>query len=149
MKQIEKFITQLKLVFIVFGDIFDPNDFTKKIGISPSNTWVKGDSVTSHQKLKSNRVSLKRKESAWEFSIDFIETLDFGDLSKQFVNKFESKLDLIKKYVEKNNLETTLNVVVEIANGETPSLNLSKEFVSMMNHFGAEVDFDVYVLEDE
>ncbi|ELR71940.1 hypothetical protein C900_02125 [Fulvivirga imtechensis AK7] len=149
MKQAHTFVTQLKLTLVVFGDPFNPIDFTKDIGVEPSDSWLKGDLIDTYMELRKGKSMQKRKESAWEYSIGFISSLDFSELTLQFERIFEGKTGAIKKYVENNQLEVTVNAVIEIANGETPSLNLSKEFISFIHDLGAELDFDLYLLEDE
>lgn len=149
MKQINKFVTQIKLIFVVFGDVFNPEKFTKQVGILPSNTWVKGDEITTNSKFRRDGQSPQRKESAWEYSIDFIETLDFNDVAIQFEKTFGDKKGDIRNFIQENNLESSVNVVVEIAEGNVPSLNVSKNMICVLGEIGSELDFDIYVLESE
>jgi hypothetical protein len=146
----DKFITQIKLIFIVFGISFEPHDFTKNIGIKPTNFWKKGDQIKTNTSLrKDNRFLPTRKESAWEYSLGFFETLDFQEVSKKFENIFLSKTEFIKKYIEENKLTAKVDIVVEIANSQTPSLYLDKQFVSLVYSLGAEIDIDTYIFQNE
>ena len=149
MKKIEKFVTQIQLNFVVFGDVFNPKDFTEHIGISPSNTWVKGDEITTYAKFRKGNEFPRRKESAWEFTVGFIETLDLDDLTLQFEKTFGNKKSVIRNFIQKNDLDSTVGIVVEIAEGNVPSLNVSKNIISVLGEIGSELDFDIYVFEDE
>lgn len=149
MKQKNKFVTQIKLVFVVFGDVFNPENLTALLNISPSNTWKKGDGLEMNSKFRKDVQIPKRKESAWEYRIDFIETLDFHDVSIRFEKTFDNKLDIIRKFIYENDLDATVNIVVEIAAGNVPSLNIPKTMISALSKIGSELDFDIYVLEHE
>jgi hypothetical protein len=120
--------TQIKLIFLVFGDSFIQDDFTNLIGVKPSSTWNKGDDLKIGNEFKRTKSTHKRKDTAWEFTEGYKKTLDFEDLTKRFEELFSSKASILKSFTEKYNLSLTVNVVVEIVNEETPSLSLSKEF---------------------
>ncbi len=146
----DQFTTKIKLIFIVFGSSFEPEDLTKLIGVSPTKFWKKGDQIKSNISLRIDNINLPvRNESGWEYSFGFLETLDLQDVLRGFENLFLSKAERIKEFTEKHNLDSTVNVVVEIANAQTPSLNLNKKNISLLYSLGAELDIDTYILEDE
>lgn len=143
-------MTQIKLIFVVFGKFFFPEELTKLINIKPSNTWKLGDEIrTNISYRKKNAQFPQRKESGWEYSSDFVKTLDFNEVSSSFEFLFLDRAKILKDYIEKNNLEASLNVVVEIANNQVPSLNFSKKLISLIHTLGAELDIDTYILEEE
>lgn len=144
------FVTQIKLLFIVFGGSFDPQTLTKAISVTPTNVWKKGDKIKSNIFLRRDNKPLPvRSESGWEHSFGFLETLDFQDVSKLFIDVFAPKAELLKSFIEENNLEVTVNVVAEIADGQTPSLHLNKELISFIYYIGAEIDIDTYLFEND
>ena len=139
-----KFNTQLKLIFSIFGDDFDPNELTNYIGIKPTSQWCKGDDIYTNVKI-----SRKRKETCWEFTEGFVQTWKFEELTKKYEKLFAEKFDNIKFFVAKRNLKLKLECIVEIADERTPSLYISKSFISILNYLNADFDFDIYILTNK
>jgi len=145
----EKFVTQIKIILSVFGDVFDPENLTQKTGISPTAYWKKGDIIPPIKGLrrKSSVVSV-RKESAWNYSTGFIQTLFFEQVSEVLINSLGGRIMLLKDYVEKENLDIKIYVVIEIADEHKPALYFDKKFLKMVNELEAEIDVDLYILNN-
>nr|WP_299170376.1 DUF4279 domain-containing protein [uncultured Allomuricauda sp.] len=133
----------MKIVLSIFGDSFNPEEFSELIGIEPTDLWNKGEELSRRES------SIKRKESAWEYSTGFVQTLFFNEMSKIIMEKFGEHTLKIKNYAEEEGLEMKMDVVVEIVDNQAPSLNISKDLISFSNIIGAEIDFDIYILENE
>jgi hypothetical protein len=129
--------TKIKIIFSIFGDIFNPISFTKYIGIEPAEFWYKGDEIPA-------RNNLFRKESSWHYTIGFVETLFFDEVSKIFLEIFEPKIEKIKEYTEVNKLDVKIFVVIEMGKQETPALFFDKQFLNAVNKLNAEIDIDLY-----
>lgn len=144
------YVTQIKVILSVFGDIFNPKRFSEYIGVSPTDFWVKGDEIPQRKGLvrRENSKPL-RKESSWEYSTGFIQTLHFDSVSKIILEKFDEHTLRISNYIQEQGLEIKMDVVVEIVDNQSPSLSLSKSFISFLHKVGSEIDFDIYVLENE
>lgn len=127
-------MTKIKLIYTVFGDLLNPNLFTEIANLSPTSFWFKGDIVPNR------KVNLTRKETCWEYSIDFIQTLYFDDIASLFVQYFNPKLDDIVKYISENNLETKVDIVVEIVDSEKPAIFFDKNFMDMIVKMNGEID---------
>ena len=129
--------TQIKLIFSIFGKEFNPIDFTKYIGIEPSEFWFFGDSIL-------NRTELFRKESSWNYSIGFVETLFFEELSKSYLNIFQNKMEDIKKFMDLNKLNAKIYIIIEMAEEETPAIYFDRFFLNTLDRLDAEIDMDFY-----
>jgi hypothetical protein len=130
--------TQIKLIFSIFGDYFDSQEFGKLVNLIPSNTWIKGDSLT-------NRKGLIRKETAWEYSIGFYQTLFLEEILDVFIQKFSPHSEVIVNYIKQYNLETKIDIIVEIVNDEKPSLFFEKAFLNLLSKMKGEIDIDLYI----
>ena len=128
---------QIKIIFSIFEDTFNPIDFTEYIRIQPSNYHIKGDEIP-------NRNGLLRKESAWNYTTGFIQTLFFEDVAKIYLEIFENKINDIKDYVDRHELEVKIYVVVEIGDEETPALYFDKPFLKTVHRLNAVIDIDMY-----
>jgi hypothetical protein len=146
----EKFSTQIKLIFVIFGDVLLPDEITNLLKVHPTNFWIKGDPIPLQKGLlrHDDKVPI-RQESAWEFSLDFIKTLDVDIVLDQFERVFENKISILKDYILENKLETSLNIVVEIADEETPSIHFNKRIIKLCEALGAEIDIDIYLLNND
>ncbi|RCW31950.1 DUF4279 domain-containing protein [Marinilabilia salmonicolor] len=143
-------LSQMKATLSVFGEKFSPKNFSTYIEINPTEIWNKGDEILSRSGLE-RKTSTKRfrKEFAWEYSLGFIETLYFDEIANKLESIFRSKALFIKSYIEKHNLNSKIEVVVEIKKDQVPSLFLSNSFISFLNDLGAEIDFDLYIVDNE
>ena len=146
----ENYVTQIKIILTIFGDLLIPEKFTELISIIPTNFWNKGDKIPPRKGLirKDSKVPL-RKESAWEYSTGFIKTLDSEEVSKQIDTVFGDKIVFLKQYIKENNLEVVLNVIVEIVDHHIPSIHFNKKMIQLCNELNAEIDIDMYLLDND
>lgn len=135
-------MTKIKLTFAIFGDLLNPKLFTEIVKLSPTSFWFKGDAIPNR------KPGLTRKETCWEYSFGFIHTLFFDDVTNLFVQHFNQHLEDIIKYINKNNLETKIDVIVEIINDEKPALSLDKDFISLVVKMNGEIDIDLYYIDE-
>lgn len=142
--------TQIKLILRVFGDIFDPESLSKAIKIAPTKSWNKGDEIHLQKGLytKNGKILLKR-ESVWQYSTGFVETLNSEDVSNQFEEIFKDKILELKKYIDSNKLDVVFDVVVEIVDDQVPGIHFNKSFLNITNQLGAEIDIDMYLLTNQ
>lgn len=134
-------MTQIKLIFSVFGDLLDHRSFSKLSGIEPTAFWDKGDVVP-------NRKKILRQETCWEYSTGYIGTLDVQILCVNFFQKFKPNAEEIISYIGQNDLETKFDIVVEIKNNQIPSLSFNVEFLELVAKLNGSLDIDLYVLDE-
>ena len=146
----EKYCTQIKIILSVFGDVFDPLTLSEYIKISPTYFWNKGDEISQRKGLirKSTRVPL-RKESAWEYSTDFVKTLYLDEVSKIIIEKFGQKIPEMNKYIYKKGLDIKIDIVVEIVDNQIPAMTFNRDFLKLANQLEAEIDIDVYLISND
>jgi len=135
-------MTQIKLLFAVFGDLLMPEVLGDILKLSPTSFWHRGDLVPNRKN------GLVRKETCWEYSLSFIQTSNFEDVSNQFLKLIIPNLNLLEKYICKNKLKTKIDIVVEIVNDEKPSLCIDKNLMDVMLKLNGEIDIDLYYIEE-
>ncbi|WP_052259346.1 DUF4279 domain-containing protein [Flavobacterium sp. KMS] len=133
--------THIKLIFSIYGDVFNSNEFTELVGISPTACWNKGDLIKNNKKEK------KRIESAWEYSINNIETIYFEEISDEFVKLFNEKVEKILLFKKKNKLAIKFDIVLEIVKDNGVVMSFNRDFLEVVNRLGAEIEIDTYVLD--
>lgn len=134
--------TKIKLELAVFGGLLDPKLFNNIIGVDSTGYWYEGDEIPG------NKLNLKRKETAWHYAIDFIETFDIEEIIKKFIEVFSDKIYLISDYLNKYKAEAKVYFVIEIWNEESPSVYFDKKFLNLINEIKAEIDIDLYYLNE-
>lgn len=135
-------MTRIKLTFSIFGDLLDLSYLNTFLNVKPTAYWHKGDRVPNRKN------GLLRHETCWQFSNDYTPTLSFEEVSREFIGRLNSDLDLLSKYINNNNLESRLDVAIKIINGETPSLSIYKNLMDVMILLNGEIEIDLYVLDE-
>lgn len=124
----------------VTGGDFDPEEVTNALGIKPTKTWRVGDPIQN--------TLLKRKHNGWSFATPRQESLDLGKQIRELLRELEPKFSSIAALRERVGLDVEVSCAVYIY-GETPSMHLDRETLSMVERLGAEIDFDLYVYVEE
>lgn len=132
----EEYPTCLKLVVTVMGDKLDSVHFSELVGISPTNSWLKGDDTTQYL------YSLGRKKTCWQYELDNLITRDLAPLVDLFKESFGTKVDIISKYIQENDLMMELDVIADINYGVIPSYYMDKEFMSLLVQMNADINFE-------
>lgn len=133
-------MTKIKIVFTVYGDNLEPNEFSKLCKQVPSSFGFKGEQI------KGRKVNLLRKETFWEHTIGFNNTFILENITKKFEKKFNPVIEEISMYLDNNNIESKVYVVVEFSKEEMPSLFLGQNFLNLISKIKAEIEFDLYCI---
>jgi hypothetical protein len=133
-------MTQVKLITSIFGDSLDVEALSEIIGLSPTAFWKKGDQIPNR------RQGLLRKETCWEYSFEFIQTLFLDDVYNLFIELIQPNIALVEKYIRENRLETKIFIIIEIINNEEPAIYITKNLMEMLLKLNGEIDIDLYVL---
>lgn len=130
--------TKIKLDFAVFGGHLDPKQFDKEMKLDSTEYWYAGDLIPEMN------VKLTRKETAWHYTVGFVETLDIEDVIDIFIDNIGVKIDFVSDYLNKSNAEAKFYFVIETWNEESPSVYFNTKFLSLINGLKAEIDVDLY-----
>lgn len=125
---------RIKIIFSIFGDYFDINEFTEIVGVEPTG---------AHHKGEKGKYTIY-KETAWDYEIITNNEYFDNDLSIEFIKIFEKRKKIIE-FREKNNLMIKIFVVFWIKDSLVPGLYLDKKFIAFLNALDAEVDIDGYL----
>lgn len=126
------------MYFTIFGDDFPLDTVTRKLGIRPTQSYVKGDVIPRRSTPRF------RKETAWELGTGYQESYDVSDQLNQVISKLADKEKAIVEVLETYSLLCKIFIVIKINNGATPSLYLDRSVISFASRVGAEFDIDLY-----
>ena len=128
-----------EVYFGVYGD-FDHADFSKSVGILPTQAWNQG------QRLPERGLP---KQSIWKYSSGRIESdvIDLYAISDTLVSKLHPSIELIREAITHWGLGAVLQTVLHISTDETvstPASGFSIETIRFLSRVGASVDLDIY-----
>jgi hypothetical protein len=135
-------MTKIKLTLAIYGDDFSPSQLTKIVNILPTNIWIKGDSIPNR------KTSITRKETNWEFSQGYFESIDLEYVSNQLFDIIKPQIKLFQKFIQEYRLSSKLYIILEIENDEKPSLFIDKQMMEILILLNGEIDIDLYLLNN-
>ncbi|MFC4323234.1 DUF4279 domain-containing protein [Litchfieldia salsa] len=130
--------TQVMAYFSLFGDNFPIDMVTKKLEVTPTETYKKGDLIPNRS------VARYRNETSWDLGTGYQDSLEVNDQLEQILYKLQGKTSLINEIKEEYSIECKFFIVIKIENGNTPTLYLNKDIVKFASGIEAEIDVDLY-----
>jgi Domain of unknown function (DUF4279) len=128
--------TQVKVYFSIFGDDFPINEVTRRLEITPTESYKKGDSISANS-------SLRRKETSWEFGTDYQNSLDVNEQLLQVMNRLREKCSIINDLQAEFGLTSKIYIVIAMVNGQAPALYLEKDILAFASNIEAEIEVDL------
>lgn len=124
-----------EVYFALYGAEFDPDEFTRLIGIEPTSIRRKA--------------SPGPKRSSWKFSSGKIENdvIDVYKMSNALISRLLPHAEKIAKARSDLKLSAVLQVVLWITTDEsksTPAIGFESEVISFLHIVGASIDVDTY-----
>lgn len=113
---------------------FEPSELTEKLQIQPTATWHKGDTI---------RQNLYCKETCWRLKTRHVITYDFNNVFIELMTILNGKVDILRNYVEKNNLCVKIYPVIVISD-TMPSIIIDPEIQKILLSLNATLEFDMY-----
>ena len=132
------FCTETRAYFTLFGEDFPLEEFTREIGIIPTEAYRKGEAFI---RGKTKHV---RFETAWEYGVDYKMTNYPEEQIHNIVNTLYNSIEIIKKYVENYNLKCKLVTVVCFNCQQTRGLVMNNKAIEFANQVNGEFEFDIY-----
>ena len=130
-------MTRSKLTFIVYGDMFDIDEFSKIINISPTEFAYKGD------KLKF-RIST---DTFWKYSFKDIISLYVEDSLKPLEKIVTPRIEEISSFMQKNNLKSIMRFKVETNKEPAPAIVFENNIINLLSKLNSSIDLDLYIYD--
>ena len=137
LKPLTNRMTRIKLTFIVYGDMFDIDEFSKIINISPTEFAYKGD------KLKF-RIST---DTFWKYSFKDIISLYVEDSLKPLKKIITQRIEEISSFMKKNNLKSIMRFKVETNKEPAPAIVFENNTINLLSKLNSSIDLDLYIYD--
>ena len=122
--------TNIMVEFVVIGDEFPLDTVTERLGVKPSNMYMKGD---------------HRKETAWCISTGYENSLDVGEQLNKLISILDHKQQVLNQLKEEYDLDYKFFIVVKIEQNQSPGVYFDKRIIKFAHDIQAEFDIDLYV----
>ena len=130
--------TKVKVDFGITGESFSVNDITQTLNITPSFSWVKGET------RKLGKLSKIMKHTYWDIATVEEESLDIDNQLFQIYTVLKDKKGALEVIKEKYRVDFTISVLIHIENGEFPVICLKKWIIDFAHDIQAEIEFSPY-----
>ena len=132
--------SEIYAYFMLTGMEFDPDEVTAKVSIKPTETWRKGD-------LISTRGTRRHKQNGWSV---YSKIEKYADLEEHINSVLEQ---LQPGWIPLRELckvcEAEISCVIYYRSGSVPAINFDKYIVEKIHQLNATIDVDFYVLPEE
>ena len=122
--------------FRVRGEVFNPVEFSKKILLSETKVWFKGDIVMEGS-------ILKRKDNAWVVFTSEIKSYSVENQIRKVLLKVKPYSEWIIKAIQEQKLNVEISVAVYLVGDQTPSIYLAPNLIAEISKYNATVDIDL------
>ncbi len=127
--------------FALSGYLFNPDDITRTLGITPTSTNGGGAGSALD----------KPKISSWELSTDLVtDNVDVYDLTDIIIKQLEPVKDEILKIIESHNLSPRIGVVLALSvdNADTnPDVGFGARTIRFLAEIGAFINIEYKLSE--
>jgi hypothetical protein len=127
----------IRVIFSIFGEDFNHEEVSKITHLLPTNTWKKGDKISAK--------GIYRKECCWEYEVKKENLLSTEKILSSVLNKLNKSKIKLKDFLIQNNLQSKIDIVIEIYDDKTPSVYFNRKSINILNYIGIEVDIDLYI----
>jgi hypothetical protein len=128
---------ETKLYFRFYGESFDPDEITRRLGIEPTAQRRPGDPIT-----KDGRGSYR--DYSWMVKIGPSETLDIEDMLHELRERMDVSPETVKQLCADLNLDLVIVCGVGGEQADTmPAMFFPSEFLAWVVELGASLNVDV------
>ncbi|MEK9198252.1 DUF4279 domain-containing protein [Ureibacillus sp. FSL E2-3493] len=134
MKEVE---TTISVYYSISGDDFPLEEFTKKVGITPTDAFRKGETIVigKNKHIKS--------KTTWEFGSELELTDEPLKQIRSIVDPLQNSVDIINQFKVEFNLTNRLVIVIYM--GDTPpGLIFDSKVIEFVHNVGAQIECDIY-----
>ncbi len=125
--------------FAFTGDNFDPQVVTDRIGVTPTETWKKGDKGKYKPTLAYSCWKLSTEEGKEYIMVD--------SLVEEIIGQLFDKIEIINELKNRFELDSILEIVMYIDTNEeqsTPALGHDLKTIEFLHRTQTKTDVDIY-----
>jgi hypothetical protein len=123
-----------------------PEELTKKLGLEPTKTGVKGQSYW--QGPADKKIEKIWPHNYWEYRVVKNENKWISEQVDQFIDEIITpKKEILKQII--SSCEAEFSIVQYYYSSCNPGLHFDNKRLQIISDIGAEIDIDIYCLSEE
>jgi Domain of unknown function (DUF4279) len=127
---------EISVSFTLTGLDLDPEQITKLLKISPTNTWRLGDLI--------GKSILRCKHNGWRLNSELENSADLENhieyLLKTLQQSWQTLVEICSQY------DAEISCVIYSYEAQGPAIHFDKEIIQCVAELNAEIDVDYYCL---
>jgi hypothetical protein len=128
---------QVQIYFRFFGERFDPDEITRRLGIEPTIQFRPGDSITKDGRGR-------RRHFGWMVKLGPRDTLDIDDMLRELRERVIVSAVTVKKLCDDLGVDLVIVCGVSGESADTmPEMLFPTDFLKWVVELGAELSIDV------
>jgi hypothetical protein len=128
---------RVSLYFRFYGDSFDPDEFTRRLGIKPTHSFQPGDPITADGHGR-------RRESGWWIKVGPEKTLDIEEMLRELRERVSVSPEVVRQTCSDLNADLVIVCGVGAEDADTmPTMFFTTEFLEWVVELGASLNVDV------
>ena len=131
--------SSLHAEFVLLGEGFDPDEVTRRLGLMPTKTWLRGDSMSTEVQ--------RRKQTGWKLSTNEVESHDLAKEVSSLVASLSPVSAEVVRVQRDMNLEAIVLGVVYMKGAQGPGMEFDRELLDGIAALGAQLRISVYAIE--
>jgi hypothetical protein len=131
-------LPEIQTEFCLTGLKILPEEITNSLGVSPTRTWLVGDSIEG--------TLIQRKHNGWSLSTNLKRNLDLGESLQPLLQILLPKSKTINYMCTQYSLDAEISCAIYITD-ETPIINLDKNIIAQVADLSAEIDIDIILVK--
>ena len=134
----ESKLPRVSLYFRFYGETFDPDEITKRLGIKPTTSFRPGDPITKDGQGI-------RRGYGWMLKADGTDPFKIDELLQEFRRRVSVSAESVRQVCRDLSVELVIVCGVGINDLETsaPDLFFPSEFLSWATELGASLNVDI------
>jgi hypothetical protein len=131
-------LPRVDLYFRFYGDTFDPDEITKRLGVEPTKRFRPGDPITKDGKGK-------RRDYGWILKVEGSNPWESDDLLQEFRQRVAVSPEAVRQLCRDFSINPVVicGVGIRDATEPAPDLYFPSEFLKWVAELGASLNVDV------
>jgi hypothetical protein len=136
-------LPQSRVSFCVRGH-FDPNDFSKRVGLTPSQVFRSGDVVKISRNPTVQRRSIRKHDTdGWVFRSPYKKTWDVGDQLVELAKAVAPSARKIVSFCKEKSLTVVFKLDLTVFGGQTPAITVNPVASQIASSLNAPIEVDI------
>jgi hypothetical protein len=129
---------------LVWSSAVDVAQITERIGLTPSTVWTRGETRVSPS---GHRYPKPYERSGWQIAVGPRRTIDMPAVLDELLATVRAAVPRIRDAVTDLGVHPEVSLHIKVVD-QAPVGTISRDAIALLNEIGAELDLDLYVVDE-